>query len=293
MPSLKEVRTRITSVKSTQQITSAMKMVAASKLRRAQNAILSLRPYASKLREMMENLSSGAGETAMASLATQRQEDRILLVLIASNRGLCGAFNANVIKAASQLIHQTYAHQYAGGKLQLMIIGKKAADYFQRRKYPILSTHHEIFDNLSYNNVIPLAEKLQDDFLSKRFDKIVLIYNQFKNAAVQRLVVESYLPLLPAASGIEPLSNTDYLYEPSRDEILNDLIPRSLRIQLYKAVLDSLASEHGARMTAMHQATDNARELLKELKLTYNKARQAAITNEILEIVSGAEALKG
>ncbi|MCX6273135.1 MAG: ATP synthase F1 subunit gamma [Bacteroidetes bacterium] len=294
MPNLKEVRTRIASVISTQQITSAMKMVAASKLRRAQNAIINLRPYASKLREMMGNLSADAGETDAAAYAVDRKPEKILLIAIASNRGLCGAFNANVIKATSELIHVRYSSQYKNGNVHIIAIGKKVSDFFNRRKYPVIGSYNTVFDGLTFDKVLPIAEMVMKDFLEKKYDRVEIIYNQFKNAAVQRLIVEQFLPLVPqekkAGSQVQA---TDYLYEPSREEILNDLIPRSLKIQLYKTVLDSFASEHGARMTAMHKATDNASELLRELKLSYNKARQAAITNEILEIVSGAEALKG
>ncbi len=271
-----------------------MKMVAASKLRRAQNAILSLRPYASKLREMMGNLTEGAGETEAGAYTQQRKAEKILLILITSNRGLCGAFNINVIKAANELISNNYRQQSDRGSVQLMIIGKKASDYFLKRKFPVAAIHNHLFDDLSYDKVMPVAAEIMKDFLDKKYDKVDIIYNQFKNAAVQRLVTEPFLPLLPVESkGPGKNESIDHIYEPSREEILNDLIPRSLKIQLYKALLDSVASEHGARMTAMHKATDNATELLKELRLSYNKARQAAITNEILEIVSGAEALKG
>ena len=294
MASLKEVRTRIASVKSTQQITSAMKMVAASKLRRAQNAILNLRPYASKLREMMSNLSAGAAETDAGALTVARKPEKILLVLVTSNRGLCGAFNANIIKAATELINGKYSTQYQNGNLSLLVIGKKANDFFGRRKFNIVGNYSEIFDHLSFDKVTTIASGIINDFLAKKYDKVDIIYNQFKNAATQRMVVEAFLPLLPVVNASDKASTAvDYLYEPSSEEILNDLIPRSLKIQLYKAVLDSVASEHGARMTAIHIATDNASELLKELRIHYNKARQAAITNEILEIVSGAEALKG
>jgi len=294
MASLKEVRTRIASVKSTQQITGAMKMVAASKLRRAQNAILNLRPYASKLREMMGDLSAGAAETEAGAYSMHRKQEKILLILITSNRGLCGAFNTNVIKAANELMNGIYADQFNKGNVQLMIVGKKAADFYSRRKYPISGVYNHLLDGLTFDKVLPVATEVMNDFLNKKYDKVDIIYNQFKNAAVQRLIVEPFLPLLPQETHQpHPTTPVDHLYEPSREEILNDLIPRSLKIQLYKALLDSVASEHGARMTAMHKATDNATELLKELNLSYNKARQAAITNEILEIVSGAEALKG
>lgn len=293
MPSLKEVRTRITSVKSTQQITSAMKMVAASKLRRAQNAIQGLRPYASKLREMMGNVSAGAGDLDSGIYAQVRKPERVLLIAIASNRGLCGAFNANVIKMVNDRLQNRYAEQHRAGNVQLMAIGKKISDHFGRRKYAFDSIHNEVFDNLSFEKVQPIAETIMKAFADKKYDVVEVVYNQFKNAAVQRIMVEQLLPVQSDASETQTRSVNDYIFEPDQAEILNDLIPRSIKIQLYKAVLDSYASEHGARMTAMHKATDNASELLKELKLTYNKARQAAITKEILEIVSGAEALKG
>ncbi len=292
MPSLKEVRTRITSVKSTQQITSAMKMVAASKLRRAQNAIQGLRPYASKLREMMGNVSAGAGDLDSGIYAQVRKPERILLIAIASNRGLCGAFNANVIKMVNDRLQNHYAAQHSAGNVHLMAIGKKISDHYGRRKFAFDSIHNEVFDNLSFEKVQPIAEYIMTAFADKKYDVVEVIYNQFKNAAVQRIMMEQLLPVQADAEK-QSGSLNDYIFEPDQAEILNDLIPRSIKIQLYKAVLDSYASEHGARMTAMHKATDNASELLKELKLTYNKARQASITKEILEIVSGAEALKG
>jgi F-type H+-transporting ATPase subunit gamma len=297
MPSLKEVRTRITSVKSTQQITSAMKMVAASKLRRAQNAILSLRPYASKLKEMMGNLSASVGDIEAGAYTEVRKPEKVLLILIASNRGLCGAFNANVIKKANEMVNGKYTSQFKAGNLHILAVGKKINDYYGKRKFNIAGVHNSVFDGLNFEKVMPIAEEVMKDFVAKKYDRVEIIYNQFKNAAVQRLMVEQFLPLQstePATgSQASKTQNTDYIFEPSQAEILNDLIPRTLKIQLYKAILDSFASEHGARMTAMHKATDNAAEMLKELKLTYNKARQAAITKEILEIVSGAEALKG
>lgn len=294
MGSLKEVRIRIASVKSTQQITSAMKMVAASKLRRAQNAIVNLRPYASKLREMMGNISSGEGESDGSIFSSYRKPEQILLVVVSSNRGLCGAFNANVIKAAVERANTEYREQQEKGNVHLLIIGKKASDFFGRRNYNIQGTFNHLFDELTYENVQPVVARIMQDFIEKRIDKVEIIYNMFKNAAVQQLTVEPFLPLLPASEKQQPSSSQNYyLFEPSREEIIHDLIPRSLRIQFYKTLLDSFASEHGARMTAMHKATDNASELIKDLKLSYNKARQAAITNEILEIVSGAEALNG
>lgn len=293
MPSLKEVRTRIASIKSTQQITSAMKMVAASKLRRAQNAILGLRPYANKLQKMMGNLSASAGDTASAVYTEVRPANKVLLVLISSNRGLCGGFNANVIKKTTELVQTTYATQYAKGNVEIVAIGKKAMEYFTRRKFNIKSSHNEVFDDLTFDKVAVIAGQILEDFAAKKYDVVEIVYNRFKNAAVQQLQVEQFLPLVPQQAVKQDEVQLDYIFEPSQAGILDDLVPRSLRIQLYKAVLDSFASEHGARMTAMHKATDNAADILRELKLTYNKARQAAITKEILEIVSGAEALKG
>ncbi len=295
MPNLKEVRTRIASVKSTQQITSAMKLVAASKLKRAQNAILRMRPYAAKLKEILQNLSASLDAGDESSVySEQREPNKILVIAVSSNRGLCGAFNANVIKATNRTLRETYGKQFAEGNVHLMTIGKKVNDYFRRRKMPILEDHQEIFDDLNFENVNPIAEHVMEMFREKRFDRVEIIYNQFKNAATQRIVVEQFLPVEPVEQeeGVTH-SKMDYIFEPSKEEIVLDLIPKSLKIQFYKALLDSFASEHGARMTAMHQATDNAQDLLRDLSLAYNKARQAAITKEILEIVSGAEALKG
>lgn len=293
MASLKEVRIRIASIKSTQQITSAMKMVAASKLRRAQNAIVGLRPYATKLQMMMSDLSASAEETESAVYIQERKVEKVLLVLVSSNRGLCGGFNANVIKKASELIQTQYAEQNANGNLEILAIGKKAAEYFARRKFLSAGNYHETFDDLRFENVARIAEKIMKDFADKKYDRVDIIYNRFKNAAVQQLQVEQFLPLVPQQATQTGLIQPNYIFEPSKEEILDDLIPRMLKIQLYKAVLDSYASEHGARMTAMHKATDNASDILRDLKLMYNKARQASITKEILEIVSGAEALKG
>ncbi|MBN1339234.1 MAG: ATP synthase F1 subunit gamma [Bacteroidales bacterium] len=296
MSNLKEVRIRIASVKSTQQITSAMKMVAASKLRRAQNAILKLRPYARKLGEILRNLSSGTDAgPGMGSFADQREVKNVLLVVLSSNRGLCGAFNSNVIRMVNSLTLNEYKTLNEKGRLSIITIGKKATDYYSKRGYNVVDHYDHFWDAISFDSVAGLAEKLMGDFATKKYDRIEIIYNQFKNAAVHDLIREQFLPVLPAEekqTGAKHFQY-DYIFEPGREEIILDLIPKSLRMQLYKAVLDSNAAEHGARMTAMHQATDNARELLKELKLTYNKARQAAITNELLEIVSGAEALKG
>ncbi|NQT78625.1 MAG: ATP synthase F1 subunit gamma [Bacteroidetes bacterium] len=291
MPNLKEVRTRIESVKSTQQITSAMKLVAASKLRKAQRAILQLRPYAQKLQEFLQGMSTDLDQTDEAVYAKEREIKKILIVVVTSNRGLCGAFNANVIKQAVALIHTTYRDAHERGDVSLYCIGKKGAEYFNKHQYPVAKENLALFDDLNYENALTIAEELMQDFAEKKYDRIDIIYNQFKNAAVQVLLTEQFLPILPPeddGSGLQ----VDYIFEPNKEQIIEELVPKSLKIQFFKVVLDSFASEHGARMTAMHMATDNASELLKELKLSYNKARQTSITNEILEIVSGAEALK-
>ncbi len=296
MANLKEVRIRIASVKSTQQITSAMKMVAASKLRKAQNAILQMRPYAAKLKEILQNLSASLDAGDDSSVYSEmRDPNKVLLVAISSNRGLCGAFNANVIKATNRLIEEKYLEQNNSGSLSLITIGKKVSEHYVKRGFNVLEIHDDIYDDLSFNNVSAIADKLMKYFEDKEYNRIEVVYNQFKNAASQVLTTEQFLPVEKIAeeASIEKHENVDYIFEPGKEEIVHDLIPKSLKIQLYKAILDSYAAEHGARMTAMHKATDNAQEMLKDLNLTYNKARQAAITNEILEIVSGAEALKG
>lgn len=292
MANLKEVRNRIVSVSSTQQITSAMKMVSAAKLRRAQDAVTQMRPYANKLREILENLSASL-DSSEGVYAQQREVKNVLLVVITSNRGLCGGFNANVIKAANRLAKD----KYKGCKVSVLCIGKKGGDFFRKTDYGIMGSDmprglNELFDKLTFANVAPVAEKVMKAFADAQFDHVELIYNQFKNAAVQITTVEQFLPVVPSTNASKT-SSIDYIFEPSKEYIVQDLIPRSLKTQFFKALLDSLAAEHGARMTAMHKATDNAGALIKELKLTYNKARQAAITNEILEIVGGAEALNG
>jgi F-type H+-transporting ATPase subunit gamma len=289
MPNLKEVRIRIASVKSTQQITSAMKMVAASKLRKAQNAILKMRPYAAKLKDILQNLSASLDSNDDNIYAQQRKPEKILLVVITSNRGLCGGFNSNIIRNAVQRIQNDYSTQYKAGNVSILTIGRKGSEFFTKRDYKVVSTHDSVFDSLTYENV-----SVMDAFISNEYDRVDIIYNQFKNAAVQYVTVEQFLPVEPPVESpiIAKGSNIDYIFLPSKEQIVTELIPKSLKIQFYKSILDSNASENGARMTAMHQATDNAGDLIKELNLLYNKARQAAITNEILEIVSGAEALK-
>ena len=296
MANLKEVRTRITSVKSTMQITSAMKMVAAAKLRKAQNAVTTMRPYAAKLQEIMQDLSASLEDSNENVFTTARQPEKVLFVTITSNRGLCGAFNVNVVKEAVRQMEDQFSSQREKGNIDFVCVGKKGADILKSRGYEVVEKETAIFDKLKFENVVPLAEKLMQEYAEGKYDKIILIYNQFKNATVQVLQTEQFLPIVKSA-GDETIQkehkHADYIFEPGKKEIITELIPKSLKIQFYKALLDSFAAEHGARMTAMHQATDNATELLKDLKLTYNKARQAAITNEILEIVSGAEALKG
>jgi len=296
MANLKEIRTRIASVKSTKQITSAMKMVAAARLRKAQNAILTMRPYAAKLQEIMQDVGASLEASGDNVFTTSREANKVLVVAITSNRGLCGGFNINVVKRAIELMDTELASQYKSGRVELFCIGKKGADLLKTREFPIREIETDIFNHLDFESVTPLAEKLMDEYKMGDYDKIILIYNQFKNAAVQILQTEQFLPIADTEThpaGKAELKKVDYIFEPGKEEILTELIPKTLKIQLYKALLDSLAAEHGARMTAMHKATDNATELIKDLNLTYNKARQAAITNEILEIVSGAEALRG
>jgi F-type H+-transporting ATPase subunit gamma len=292
MANLKEIRSRITSVSSTRQITSAMKMVSAAKLRRAQDAITQMRPYANKLKELLGNLSESVEDSGESQYTQVREVSRVLLIPITSNKGLAGAFNANIIKETNRLIKE----EYADVDTTVMSIGKKADDFFKKTQYNIKGTTlpnklEQVFDDLTFERVADVAQKVMDSFSYKQFDKVVIIYNEFVNAAVQKVNVEQMLPILPAEKEEQQSANTDYIFEPSKEEIISDLLPKSLKLQLYKAILDSNASEHGARMTAMHKATDNATELINDLKLVYNKARQASITNEILEIVGGAEAL--
>jgi F-type H+-transporting ATPase subunit gamma len=296
MPGLKEVRIRIASVKSTQQITNAMKMVAASKLRKAQMAVVRLRPYAAQLRNILQNLSGSIEDSSENAYTKERTPEKVLIVVVASNRGLCGGFNSNAIKTVLHLFDTTYASQYKKGNISLLTIGRKASEYFTKRNYNVVGIHDDLLEHISFEKVSIQAENLMKSFVDQQYDRIILIYNQFKNAAVQRLITEPFLPIesiTPVPVSKKATVAADYLFEPDKETIIRELIPKTLRIQLYKAILDSYASEQGARMTAMQQATDNAKEILKELQLTYNKARQASITKEILEIVSGAEALKG
>jgi len=285
MANLKEIRNRITSVGSTMQITSAMKMVSAAKLKRAQDAITQMRPYANKLTELLVNLSSSLDSAEGGEFSSERTINNVLIVPITSNRGLCGGFNANIIKQTTALIREDFASK----NVSILSIGKKSSEYFKNNNYNVVSIHDEIYGDLNYESISNISESIMQDYLDLKYDKVILVYNQFKNAATQNVMREDYLPV--ESPNDDNASIGDYIFEPQKKEIIEQLIPKSLKTQLFKAVLDSHASEHGARMTAMHKATDNASELKKDLTLSYNKARQAAITAEILEIVGGAEAL--
>ncbi|GGE62393.1 ATP synthase F1 subcomplex gamma subunit [Pedobacter psychrotolerans] len=295
MANLKEVRNRIASVQSTQQITKAMKMVSAAKLKRATNAIIALRPYATKLKEILENLSASL-EGSSSPFIQEREPNKVLIVTVSSNRGLAGAFNMNVIKAANNLIAEKYSEQLKNGNVSIISIGKKTQDFYEKRKYNVIGNNNEVYAALTFENVTKITDLIMAGFIKGDFDKVEVVYNRFRNAAVQFITTEQLLPLPKAdepAKEPTKASNVDYILEPSQEEIVEQLIPKSIKIQLYKAVLDSHASEHGARMTSMDKATENAGELLKALKLSYNQARQAAITTELTEIVSGAAALNG
>ncbi|MFN8337289.1 MAG: ATP synthase F1 subunit gamma [Cyclobacteriaceae bacterium] len=292
MPSLKEVKSRIGSVISTQQITKAMKMVAAAKLRKSQDRITQMRPFAQKLAAILQNLSSAQEAGSDNWYSVKREEKRILIIAISSDRGLCGSFNSTVFKGVNKLIADKYEEQFRKGDVTVLPLGRKAFDFFSKRKVSVVDNYVGTIGHISYESVADVAEYLMEAFKKGTFDKIEVVYNEFKNVATQILRTEQFLPVLPPAKSNKAKVEIDYLYEPGKEEIIKGLIPKSLKIQLFKAVLDSNASENGARMTAMDKATENAGELLKELKLTYNRSRQAAITKEILEIVGGAEALK-
>ena len=285
MANLKEIRNRIASIGSTMQITSAMKMVSAAKLKKAQDAITAMRPYSSKLTELLQNLSATLDSDAGGAYSKQRDLSKVLLVVVTSNRGLCGGFNSSVVKETVQNITANYQDVH----VDLLTIGKKGNDILSKT-YPVIDTRNDIYDDLTFDKVAEVAEKIMHLYVDGTYDKIEINYNRFKNAATQNPQVGQFLPIKPVEGDAN--ANADYIFEPSKEKIVLELIPKSLKTQLYKSVRDSFAAEHGARMTAMHKATDNATELRDELKLTYNKARQAAITNEILEIVGGAEALK-
>ncbi len=295
MANLKEVKNRIGSIKSTQQITKAMKMVAAAKLRRAQDSIVQMRPYAQKLGDILQNLTSGAQEEGQSDFSQIRKEENVLLIAISSDKGLCGAFNNNVFKKIKVLLEGKYQQQYQAGNVTVLPIGKKALEFFGKRNFKINTDYGYLLSGLSYEKVDEAGSFIMESFLKGNFDKVEIVYNEFKNVATQFLRVDQFLPILPKERKQEHTNDAgiDYIYQPSKEEIVTSMIPKSLKIQLYSAILESNAAENGARMTAMDKATDNAGELLKELKLTYNRTRQAAITKEILEIVGGAEALGG
>ena len=296
MANLKAIRIRITSVRSTRQITSAMKMVSAAKLRKAQDKIIKLRPYVNKLQEILGGLSQSLADSAVENVYGRISEaEKVLVVVITSNKGLCGAFNTNVIKAARRMIDEKYAEQNEKGNLKLLTIGRKGYDFFRKQPVTLLPEQNSLLDYVTFDEIGNAAEAIMNSFVSGEYDKVELVYNQFKNAAVQNLITEQFLPVtsIEGENDNFAAAPVDYIYEPTAEEIVKDLIPKSLKIQFYKAVLDSFVAEHGARMTAMHMATDNASTLINDLTLQYNKERQAAITNQILEVVSGAEALRG
>ena len=292
MANLKEIRTRIASVRSTQKITSAMKMVSAAKLRRAQSAIQRLRPYSKKMSEILSNIAS-ENNSENNPLAEVREKNNTIVLLVSSNKGLCGGFNNAIIKHSELLLRTEYADTHKAGSLKFITIGKRVSDYVRSKKYQSLGAYDHLTEKCTFEEVAKLADELMAKFLSKETDKVVIVYNEFKNAATQVLSTEQYLPIAAAENPQENATAIDYIFEPSKQEIYENLIPKVMKLRLYKCILDSIASEHGARMTAMHKATENADELIKQLNLTYNKVRQAAITNEIIEIVGGAEALNG
>ena len=293
MPSLKEVKNRITSVVSTQQITKAMKMVAAAKLRKSQERIQQMRPFAQKLNTLLQNLSAAQTDSDGDNWYSDvREVKKILIIAVSSDRGLCGSFNSNIFKGVNRIIEEKYAEPFAKGHVTVLTIGKKSSDYFGKRKCSVHGEFTLLFSSLSFENVSRAAEFVIESFKHHKYDKVELVYNEFKNIATQILRVEQFLPILPPQSVNTKAQTVNYIYQPNQKDIITSLIPQSLKVQLYKAVLDSNAAENGARMTAMDKATENAGELLKELRLTYNRTRQAAITKEILEIVGGAEALK-
>ncbi|MDR2911571.1 MAG: ATP synthase F1 subunit gamma [Bacteroidales bacterium] len=292
MAGLKEIRTRIASVKTTRQVTSAMKMVSAAKLKKAQDAILQIRPYADKLHQILVSMSSSLENTDDSIFTKTITPEKVLIVLITSNRGLCGGFNTNITKKAIELVNVKYKHQFDIGNVEFLCIGKQGERQLKHREINTGANKNDIYDAITFSNVTEIALEIMNGFAERKYDRVELVYNQFKNAAVQVQICEQFLPV--EIHEEESHSNFhDFIYEPSKENLIKELIPRSLKIQFYKALLDSYAAEHGARMTAMHQATDNATALLGDFTLQYNKARQATITNEILEIVSGAEALKG
>jgi F-type H+-transporting ATPase subunit gamma len=288
MANLKEIRTRISSVQKTKQVTAAMKMVSAAKLKKAQDAIVQIRPFADKLQEILSNLTGSLANSDDNLYGVERKPEKVLLVAITSNKGLCGGFNANVIKQVTILAGTTYQEQNQRGLLYILAIGKQGFEIL-KKTYNVVGEYNHVYDNLNFENVSAISSLVMEEFVNGKYDRVELVYNQFKNAGVQILTTEQFLPVVQPEE--EMNSQMEYIFEPNQEEILGELIPKSLKTQFFKAMLDSFASEHGARMTAMHKATDNASDLIQDLNLTYNKARQAAITNEILEIVSGANAL--
>lgn len=296
---LKEVRNRIKSVISTQQITKAMKMVSAAKLRKATDRIIQMRPYANKLSDILNNIVAGSEGGSSIVFAKQREIKNVLLIVLTSDRGLCGGFNANILKLARTIVQEKYSTQKENGKLKILPIGKKAFEYFKRNKYEIIGEHYGLFNNLTFEESAKVAEQVMNDFSEQKFDVVEIIYSKFKNAATQIFSVEQFLPIGKIENREEKVEKKkekrkpDFIFEPNQEDILSELIPKILKTQFFRSLLDTNASEHGARMTAMDKATENANELLKELRLTYNRARQAAITTELTEIVSGANALEG
>lgn len=294
MANLKAIRVRIGSVKSTKQITSAMKMVSAAKLRKAQDKIVRLRPYVNKLQEILAGLTQSLAEREVENIYGRiSHPEKLLIVVVTSNRGLCGAFNANIIKEARKIVAEKYMDQFNKGNVVFLTIGRKGWDYMRKQKLKMLPEQNALLNDLTFDNVSVVAGEIMNSFVKGEYDRVEIIYNHFKNAAVQIITDEQFLPLESIPSGKAKNVPVDYIYEPSEEEIVRELIPKSLKIQFYRTILDSFVAEHGARMTAMHKATDNAAQMIKDLTLQYNKARQAAITNQILEVVSGAEALKG
>lgn len=290
MGNLKEIRTRISSIESTEKVTSAMKLVSAAKFRRSQQAIIGLRPYSSKLSEIMSDISDAADSVEDMPLFAKREPQNVVIIVITSNKGLCGGFNSSIIKETNKLVKEQYAKQHAAGNVQLACIGKKGKEQLSKT-FPVMFYNEHLLDQPDFSKVAALAEDLMNRFAKKEVDRVVVVYNQFVNAATQKITVEQFLPIAPQAKAEGKNLKNDYIFEPSKEELFRSLTPRILKLQLYKMLIDSIASEHGARMTSMSKATDNANEMLKDLRIRYNNARQSAITNELIEIVSGAEAL--
>ena len=292
MGNLKEIRTRITSIESTQKITSSMKLVSAAKLRRAQTAIQHLRPYSQKLSEILNDLASSNTSTEQLQLIDEREPEKVVIVVITSNKGLCGAFNSNIVKAVNHLVEEKYAEQHRAGNVRLICFGKKGNEHLSKH-FPVMLYNEKLLDNPDFSELSAIADDLMKQFVNHEVDKVDIVYNQFLNAATQRVTVEEYLPVTKLGGDEENKVTNDYIIEPSAEKLLKELIPKILRTQLYKTLSDSIASEHGARMISMTKATDNATEILRDLRLKYNNARQSSITNELIEIVSGANALNG